>query len=141
MSLDLLSVQDAIVTKLGELAQDVYETTAPDDTRLRFDTNGMILPYIVVEFADMYDSADGAGIISTKYDVKTSYIVVSCVGPTQRSARQVTQLVREKLTGFTPSNAGELTLAGGGLSYTVADSKPNRFVSEIGFTFKVNTVW
>jgi hypothetical protein len=141
MSLDLLSVQDEITTKLKELAQDVYETTAPDDSRLRFDINGMILPYIVVEFADMYDDTTASGILSSRYDVKTSYIVVSCVGPTQRSARQVTQLVRDKLTGFIPSDAGELTLAGGGLSYTVADPKPNRFVSEIGFTFKVNTVW
>lgn len=141
MSLNLLAVQDEITAKLRELPQDVYETTAPDDARLRFDANGMILPYIVVEFADMYDSPLAAGIVSNKYDVKTSYIVVSCVGPTERSARQVADVVRNKLTGFAPADAGEMSLAGGGLSYTVADSKPNRYVSELGFTFPVNTVW
>jgi hypothetical protein len=141
MSLNLLAVQDSIVTKLNELAQDVYETTAPDDSKLKFDANGMVLPYIVVEFADMYDNPTASGILSTKYDVKTSYIVVSCVGPTERSSRQVAQVVRDKLTGYSPADAGELTLAGGGLSYTVADIKPNRYVAEIGFTFPVNTIW
>jgi hypothetical protein len=141
VSLNLLAVQDSIVTKLNELAQDVYETTAPDDSKLKFDANGMVLPYIVVEFADMYDNPTASGILSTKYDVKTSYIVVSCVGPTERSSRQVAQVVRDKLTGYSPADAGELTLAGGGLSYTVADIKPNRYVAEIGFTFPVNTIW
>ena len=141
MSLNLLAVQDEITAKLRELPQDVYETSAPDDSKLKFDTNGMILPYIVIEFADMYDSPQDAGIISTRYNLKTSYAVVSCVAPTERSARQVADMVRNKLTGYSPVDAGELSLAGGGLSYTVADSKPNRFVSELGFTFPVNTVW
>lgn len=141
MSLNLLAVQDEITAKLRELPQDVYETSAPEDSKLHFDTNGMILPYIVIEFADMYDNPVEAGILSSKYNLKTSYIVVSCIGPTERSARQVAQVVRDKLTGFSPADAGELTLAGGGLSYTVADSKPNRYVAEIGFTFPVNTVW
>lgn len=141
MSLNLIAVQDQIVTKLNELAQDVYETTAPDDTRLRFDESGMILPYIVVEFADMYESGQMGGILSSKYDVKTSYIIISCIGPTERSARQVAGLVRDKLTGFIPEDAGELILAGGGVSYSAQDAKPNRFVSELAFTFPVNTVW
>jgi hypothetical protein len=141
MSLDLIAVQDQIVTKLNELAQDVYETTAPDDTRLRFDESGMILPYIVVEFADMYESGQSGGILSSKYDVKTSYIIVSCIAPTERSARQVAGLVRDKLAGFIPTDAGELILAGGGVSYSAQDAKPNRFVSELAFTFPVNIVW
>jgi hypothetical protein len=141
MSLNLLAIQDSIVTKLSEIPQDIYETTAPDDSKLRFNSNGMILPYVVVEFADMYDNPSENGIVSSKYNVKASYIIVSCVGSTERSARQVANIVREKLTGFSPEDAGELTLAGGGLSYAAADPKPNRYVAEVGFTFPVNTVW
>ena len=141
MSLNLLAVQDQITTKVNELAQDVYETTAPEDARLRFDANGMILPYIVIEFADMYESPQMGGILSSKYDVMTSYIIVSCVAPTQRAARQVAEAVRNKLTGFIPTDAGELVLSGGGVSYTAENPKANRFVAEIAFTFPVNTVW
>ena len=141
MSLNLLAVQDEIIAKLNELPQDVFETSAPDDTKLKFDVNGMVLPYIVVEFSDMYDAPTGAGILSSRYDIKVSYIIVSCVAPTQRSSRQVAQMIREKLTGFKPNDAGELQLSGAGLAYTIPDAKPNRFISELAFTFPVNTVW
>lgn len=141
MSLDLLSVHDSIATKLREIPQDVYETTAPDDSKLKFDPNGMVLPYVVVEFSDMYDNGTSNGIISSKYNVGDAYVIVSCVGPTERSARQVADVVRDKLTGFTPVNAGEMRLMGRSIFFTAKDSKPNRFVSEVSFTLPVNTVW
>jgi hypothetical protein len=140
MSLDLLSVQDEIIAKLKELAQDVYETSVPEGTKLRFGADGNILPYIVVEFSDMYESGASNGILSSKYDSKVSYIIVSCVGPTERSVRQVAGLVREKLTGFTPNDAGELKPTGGA-SYTSSNEKTSRYISDISFTFLVNTVW
>ena len=141
MSLDLLAVQDDIVAELRTLAQDVYETSAPDDSRLKFDSNGMILPYIIVEFSDMYPAVGGNGIVSSKYDLKQSYILVTCIAPTERSARQVANLVRAKLSGFQPVNSGEMTQYGGSVSYVVQDSKPNRYISELGFNFTTNTVW
>lgn len=140
MSLNLLAVQDQIADKLRELAQDVYETTPPEDAKLRFDATGNILPYIVIEFSDMYESALGNGILSTVYDVKSSSIIVSCVAPTERAARQVAGLVREKLTGFKPDDAGELKLEAGA-TYTAAEPKAKRYVSELAFSFPVNTVW
>lgn len=141
MSLNILAVHDQIATKLKELPQDVYETSAPDDSKLRFNANGMILPYIVIEYSDMYPAPEGRGIVSSKYDVGQSFIIVSCVGPTERSVRQVADLVRDKLTGFKPTDAGELTPSGGGVGYTAQDPKPNRYITELGFTFMVNTVW
>jgi hypothetical protein len=141
MSLNLLAVQDSIATKLKELSQDVYETAAPEDSKLRFDSSGMILPYIVIEYADMYEATGAAGIVSSRYDVKTSYVVVSCIAPTERSARQVAELVRDKLTGYTPTDAGELKLSGGGVAFTAQEAKPNRYIAELAFTFPVNIVW
>lgn len=140
MSLSLLPVQDAITAKLRELPQDVYETTAPEDTKLRMDANGVLLPYIVVTYADMYDTIDSKGVISTRYDVKVSYADVYCMGPTERSARQLAELVRDKLIGFTPNNAGELRIDGG-VSYATVDSKTNRYMSQLSFAYPVNTVW
>lgn len=141
MSLDLLSIQDEIITKLKELPQDVYETTAPDDSKLKFDPNGTILPYIVVEFSDLYPGIEVGGIISTRYDVGAAYMIINCVGPTQRSARQVAGIVRDKIVGFVPNDAGEIRAFGGSVSYTNKDSRPNRFVSEATYIFPANTVW
>jgi hypothetical protein len=140
MSLNLLAVQDQITDKLKELPQDVYETTAPDDSKLRFDANGMILPYIVILFSDMYESPDSRGILSARYNTGTSYVDVLCVGPTQRSARQVADLVRDKLTGFIPEDAGELRF-NGGTRYAGVDPRPNRYEAELSFVFPVNVVW
>jgi hypothetical protein len=140
MSLDLLAVQDEITNKLKELPQAVYETEVPSDSKLTFASNGLFNPYMVIEFSEMQDGSFAGGILSSKYDVKTSYIIVSCVGPTERSSRQIAGLVRNKLTGFIPNDAGELRLSGG-QSYTSSDSKTNRFISEVAFTFVVNTVW
>lgn len=141
MSLNLLAVQDAITAKLSEIPQDVYETSAPDDSRLKFDSSGMILPYAVIEFSDMYESGVAGGIVSSKYDVAEAYVIISCVGPTQRSARQVADVVREKLAGFIPADSGELRIAGGSRYFTAPDAKPNRYVAEVAFTHLVNTVW
>jgi hypothetical protein len=141
MSLNLLAVQDNITAKLRELPQDVYETAVPDDSKLRFDSNGMILPYIVIEYSDMYEMPTANGILSTRLDTKMSYVIVSCVGPTERSARQVANLVRDKLTGYIPVDAGEMKLSGGGISYTQPESKLNRYMNELAFTFPVNIVW
>jgi len=141
MSLNLLAVQDQITAKLSEIPQTVYEVSAPDDSKLPFDANGMILPYVVIEFADMYETPGAGGIMSSKYNVGESFITVACVGPTQRSARQVADVVRNKLAGFIPEDAGELRLFGGSRYFASQDAKPNRYVAEVSFNFIVNTVW
>lgn len=137
----LIDVQDEIVAQLNELAQDVYETTPPDDTKLRFDPTGIILPYIVVEFSDAYETDAATGIVSTRFDMKESSIIVSCIGPTERSARQVAGLVRDKLVGFIPAGCTELKPIVGGVTYSQPEAKTNRYISELAFSFKLDTVW
>jgi hypothetical protein len=141
MSLNLLDIQDEIIEKLKEIPQDVYETSAPDDSKLKFDPSGNILPYVVVEFSDMQELGVGNGITSSKYNPMQSYIIVSCIGPTERSTRQVADVVRNKLTGFIPEDAGELRLAVGSRVATLQDTRPNRYSSEVAFVFIANTVW
>lgn len=140
MSLNLLAVQDQITAKLRELAQDVYETAAPDDSKLRFDDAGNLLPYIVVQYSDMYPGTAN-GITGARYDSGKSYAIATCVSGNQRASRQVADLVRDKLVGFTPDDAGEIRFAGGSIDYSNPDAKPNRYVTEVGFTFVVNTAW
>lgn len=140
MSLNLLAVQDQITEKLRELPQDVYETTPSDDSKLRFDSAGTILPYIVVIYSDMYESIDSAGIVSTRLDTKVSYADVYCCAPTERAARQVAELVRDKLLGFSPVDAGEIRIEGGA-KYPLVNAKTGMFISELNFSLPVNTVW
>jgi hypothetical protein len=132
MSLNLIAVTDQITTQLNLLPQDVYETAAPEDTKLKFDASGNLLPYIVVQYADMFPTSDN-GITGAKYDGAKSYMLVSCVAQNERATRQVADAVKNNIVGFQPSD--------GAIAYSAIETKPNRYVTEIGFTFPVNTVW
>jgi len=141
MSLNLIAVHDQITAKLRELPQDVYETAAPDDSKLKFDSSGRMLPYIVVQYSDMYPTGTGNSITGAKYDAAQSYALISCVSDTERAARQVADAVKNKIVGFQPTDAGELRFEGGAISYASPEGKSRRYVSEVGFLFQVNTVW
>ena len=141
MSLDLLSVQDQIVTELETMAQDVYVTAVPDDSKVKNGPNGLFLPYVVVLFADVKEAASGNGITSVRHNPGVSYCVVQGHAPTEKAARQVANIIRDKLTGFKPVDAGELRLSGG-RTYTSVENNavPKKYISEVAFTFIVNTV-
>jgi len=141
LSLDLLAVQDQIVTRLETMAQDIYVTAVPEDSKVTHGPNGLFLPYVVVLFADMKEAASGNGITSVRHNPGISYCVVQTFAPTERAARQVSNIVRDKLTGFKPTDAGELRLSGGKTYSTVEyNAVPKKYVSEVAFMFIVNTV-
>lgn len=141
MALALLPVQDQITTKLNELAQTVYENAVPDDKLLTY-SDGKLLPFIVASYAGFVQLPTERGITGPRQDLGKSAVTVMCIGPTERSARQVADLVVDKLTGFKPSDAGVLEPETVGRTYSVYDSasRPVKYVSEVSFTFAVNTV-
>lgn len=142
MALSLLPVQDQITTKLNELAQTVYDNGVPDDASLVYSDTGKLLPYIVANYAGFVQLASEKGITGPRADLGRSAVAVSCVGPSERSARQVADLVLDKLTGFKPTDAGILEPENVGRSYVLydANSRPVKYVAEVSFTFAVNTV-
>lgn len=141
MSLDLIAVQDQITTQLETMAQDVYITAVPDDSKVKHGANGLFLPYVVVLYADIKEASSGNGITSVRHNPGISYCVAQAHAPTERAARQVANIVRDKLTGFTPTDAGELRLSGGRTYATVENNAvPKKYISEVAFTFIVNTV-
>ncbi len=139
MSLSLLPTQDAIITKLNELPQTVYENTVPTDDILEY-SDGQMLPFIVALFGGYSRAIEGRGITSVRQDLGESYVSIACVGPTERSARQVADLVLNHLTGFVPVNASELTPAPSTNTIIFDNSvRPVKYISEITFIFYVNT--
>jgi hypothetical protein len=142
VSLNLLAVQDQITNKLKELNQDVYDTAVPENVKITHGGSKLFLPYIVATYGDMTESSRGRGITSVRNNAGMSYAVIKSIAPTERAAREVAGLVRDKLLGFAPTDAGELRLAPGGRNYVDADGNgaPERYVAEIPFVFIVNTV-
>lgn len=139
MGLSLIPIEDQIVTKLKELPQTVYENGVPDDTTLVY-SNGVMLPFIVPFFGGYSRALDGRGITSSRQDLGESYVIIQCVAPTERSSRQVADIVREKMTGFTPDDAGEMIPAGNSRFVTPDfSSRPAKYISEVTFRYAVNT--
>jgi len=111
----------------------------PDDVTLVY-SNGTMLPFVVPFFGGYSQALDGRGITSVRQDLGESYVVVQCVGPTERSARQVADLVRDKLTGFIPNDAGEMVPTGNSRVLTPDfSSRPAKYISEVIFRYPVNT--
>jgi hypothetical protein len=139
MGLSLLPIEDQIITKLKELPQTVYENGVPDDANLVY-SNGTMLPFVVPFFGGFARALDGRGITSVRQDLGESYVIIQCVGPNERSSRQVADLVRGKMTGFTPSDAGEMVPASNS-RYVTPDfsSRPAKYISEVTFRYAVNT--
>ena len=139
MGLSLLPIEDEIITKLKELPQTVYENGVPDDANLQY-SNNVMLPFIVPFFGGFARALDGRGIVSSRNDLGESYVIIQCVGPTERSSRQVADTVRNKMMGFKPNDAGELVPAGSS-RYITPDfsSRPAKYISEVTFRYPVNT--
>lgn len=139
MGLSLIPIEDQIVTRLKELPQTVYENGVPDDANLQY-SNSVMLPFIVPFFGGFSRSLDGKGIVSSRQDLGESYVVIQCVAPTERSSRQVADIVRDKMTGFIPSDAGEM-IPSGSPRFVTPDfsSRPAKYISEVIFRYAVNT--
>ena len=138
----LLQVQDAIVTQLrNNLAQDIYDNGVPEDAKLRFDANKNLLPYVVVEHAGINSIDLSMPITGVKDASGESACSVLCIAPTQRASRQIAELVRANLIGFQAAGSGELKPITSPFTYVNAEAKPIRYISELVFTFSLNTVW
>lgn len=139
MGLSLLPIEDQIITRLKELPQTVYENGVPDDAQLVY-SNGSMLPFIVPFFGGFAKALDGRGITGVRQDLGESYVIIQCVGPTERSSRQVADIVRDKMMGFQPTDAGQLEPAGNSRFITPDfSSRPAKYISEVTFRYAVNT--
>ena len=142
MSLSLLPVQDQITAKLRELAQDVYENSVPEDAELEYAPSGEMLPHIVVQYSGFIQRANERGVTGPRQDLARSFADIICIGPTERSARQVYDLVSDKLTGFEPTGSGMLFPETSGKPYVVYDpnGRPPKYAVDISYSYPVNTV-
>jgi hypothetical protein len=139
MGLSLIPIEDQIVAELKEMPQTVYENGVPDDAQLEY-SNGTLLPFIVPFFGGYSRSLEGRGITSVRHDLGESFIIVQCIGPTERSSRQVADAVREKMTGFQPEDGGPLTPTINNRPVLPDfSSRPAKYISEVTFRYSVNT--
>jgi phage gp37-like protein len=137
-----LDVQDEIVALLREIPHvDVYEGQMDDEafTALLTDSNS-IKPFITVSFGGLINPTQrNKGIVGARKDSQDTTFVVRTVASSDRTSRQVLQLVLDKLVGYSPSGCGEITSAlFGGTGQVSSLGNPTRFAAVQALRVLVN---
>lgn len=138
-----LEVQDEIVARVREIPHvDVFEGQMDDAefTELLTDSN-QIRPFITLAFGGLIDPRRSVkGIVGVRQNSQDTTLVIRAVASTDRTSRQVMQLVLDKLVGFVPTDCGEITPAlFGGTGQVSSLGNPTRFASVQALRFLINS--
>lgn len=108
------------------------------ETLLRKD--GQIVPYCVVRFSTPGRSYAGNGFGGARHDSFFSFCDVMCVAQNDEIAGDVSGLVLDKLIGYRPVNASQMTPRAAPGQFSVLDSadKPQAEISIASFQFNYN---
>lgn len=137
--IDPIVEQDIIVAAVDSaMAQTVYEGV-PDAT-LENHVNGVLVPYIAIDFGTPIATANDRGIVGEQTQPYSMRVAIACVGPTSRISRQISGKIAQTMTGFKANpNSGHLRMIGGA-SYTVqfSETLPTSYISEAYFSYVSN---
>jgi len=140
MTLNPYVEQELITARLESvMAQTVYEDV-PDAVDTQY-SNGLIIPYITVDYGMPFASAGGRSIAAEEKQPTDQRVIFSSVAGSNNTAREITSKIVNEMTGFKASaNSGPLRLVGGG-AYTIqVENKPTEYVSEVYMLYASNMV-
>lgn len=141
MTLNPYVEQELITAKLESvMAQTVYNDV-PDAVDTEY-VNGVIVPYITVDYGMPFASAGGRSIAVEEKQPTDQRVIFSSIAGSNGVARQITSRIVSEMTGFKPSdNSGPLRLVGGG-AYTIQmENKPTEYVSEVYMLYASNLAY
>lgn len=141
MTIEMVSAEEDILAHLsaGMAPVPVHDIEVEDDD---FDIvdDGEFTPFIgVIWGGPILDKRD-RGIVSVRRDLMTSYVIIRVVTPDAATNRRLYNKVYNLMTGYYPTNSGELSPEAG-MAYTNGNGqvKPTRFYREISYSYKTNT--
>lgn len=134
MSLDTTQSELDIVTRLKTVIPRVYETEVPDGTV------PIVYPLIVVYFGEPTRTGRDRGIVSTRNDTLRAFCTVQIQAKDASAARVIANKVRTTMTGYRPTDCGEMVLEGGSAYPSSAASivQPTIYYREIGYSWLTN---
>ena len=133
--------EDVIERLRDNLSIKVYETQVPEDSELEY-SNGIPLPFAVVYTGAPTRAARGRHITNSRNDTTLLTWVIATYGARPSEARLYKGQVINLLTGWTPSDCGEMTLDGGWTYSRSSNSvRPTQFIEEVAFMARSNLSW
>ena len=113
--LDFTPAFDDIINKLkADLGANVsvYDTNVPLDVP-KVTVNGMFSPYVVVSIGGGVQNTRSKHMVDVRMDTYLYWVVCTSVAPRDKEARELKADILKSLTGFVPTDAGQLTPKGG----------------------------
>jgi hypothetical protein len=128
-----------IMDRISDLAGSrIWEIQVPDDVDLARETDGGVLPYVIVRFADPLALSSGRSIAEgeQRQPQRLSFTII-VIGGDADSVRTSLTAVKRRLVDFSPSDSANKIKARGGFSYPNSDtaSRPTRFQKAGFFSF------
>jgi hypothetical protein len=142
MGFDLVSIQDQITAKIKATLPNtpVNEDGVLDDANLMRDSQGQLIPYIVLRYGSIRRHPNDYSIAGTRFDGYYATVDVSCVAPVGRMARQMLDVCTDALIGFKPTGQDECTTEGLPDNFPVMNNmgRPTAFVASVRFRHGAN---
>lgn len=112
----------------------VYTAEIPADEALTFDENGVMDPFVVVNFGGPVRAAKDRGLVSAKHDATILFITLDCYAAREWDAIEIKGYLVEELTGWVPEGATELVPMGG-MTYSRASNRvrPTQYIEATSF--------
>lgn len=141
MGFILEDVREDIVAFLNSnVAQPVNRGAVPEPEDIVY-TNGLITPYVVVNFGDMAQGGSRS-FIGARGDGYYMMVNVFCIAQDAVVAEKIQSKVIDVLLGYKPQYAGQLNKMPGGSSFSMLQdqSRPSAFAALASFRVAFNTI-
>lgn len=121
--LNLVNIQDAILTSLeNSLATPVFEQAIPDASPVR-KVSGEILPYVALQFGDLQDRISGLGFTGVRANDYELPIYIQVVAANPEIARKIASgTVLDAMLGLSLPGTGEVRKRPGGGMWPIVNS-------------------
>lgn len=146
MTQDLYTTQKSVLDYLtANLGYPVFATNYPAE-EIEPTENGVLSPYAVLRFNDATQTLGGGAVGGARWDELYTLFDVLVVAATEDDARKVAYGaggVGDVMTGFVPTDGGEMTRNPGGQVFVAGDgsgARPQAFIARVSFRCQVNMV-
>lgn len=143
MSLDTSEMEDDILAKVRDsFPKTVHDVNIPTDESLEYDSRGTLIPFAFIEWGDLQRRADDRGIVSVRQDTYNYFFTVTVVAGRSGDARKLMRAMTDKITGYRPVDAGEITpKATMNFSRASATNRPVQYIYSTTYQCVTNLSW
>ena len=121
----LSASEESVIAQMETVGLAVFDTEQPEDVELAYNKFGVFTPYYSVAFGGPIRSLRDRSFCGAANDPVFVTIAVGSYGPNTSSVRAAHADILDAITGFYPTDSGEIVLEGGSnLSFASNNVRP-----------------